>query len=1674
MGISVQHNMAMMAMYDNLKIVTNSKGKITEKLASGYRVNRAADDAASLAISEKMRTQIRGLHQGTQNAQDGLSWVQVGDGSLNEASDMLHRMNELTVKSLNETLTATDRAYLEAEFEQLQSELDRLTKTTTFNEKNIFSEHEPDFYKFGGGVNWDYSQLHTIRNNSNKLSFDYYETKDGALQTATVSVPAGTYTTQELIDELDTALEKAGLKDKGFNLEMTPTGICNINFEGGYKIENVNDSLSYLFTRKYQGGSMGALLGTTIFPSESSKLTISSENNNLEFTIEDVDGNEITKDLTLPSGSYTRQQIIDKLNESLSDTTVRAEAFGTGIKLASDDAIITGFKGNMFKIDTGDRVYSSVFYDNVKFGEVQLYPSTVTGGALLTSDTRDAEHGVFHITSTNNKLSFKPDGATTATEITIPDGEYTATQMASKLNELFTAEGLGLKASSFKNSDNYSGIKIETTSKGTAANVGIDKTSSAYKTLFTDRVTNSFANTLTETSRTGNSLPYVYSIRGISYSHPLTIDSMNNTFKLTLTAGDGSVTDYAVSIPVDTPPHEYRFNDSTDRTKLTNAIKEGLAHAHKIVSGTAVTEESDLSSLVSANTVNKTVANLTSSYTPELIAVEGSGIRKISVDSFGNNGYMDIFCDYQVSNKTASNSGTSSRPATITTNGDIPDSVSFTSSNNVLYVYEDGTNSENLRTVSFSTGQTYTRAEILDKLNADLAADTKEKNFGTVTVSGSYNAVSGTAVKGTTTNSTRTGYSVIGVTEEAQGEVGKIIKDEPAKLTLSQPLNSTTHINNSNDSFTLTINGVTKTLSLVQGKYKQNELISELQSKIDAAFGTGFGGAAVSLSADKKIVMTARTNKSGGAKAYGRDTSISCNISGNEFMTYVEAQKTSATTTPNGSYAAKSSITLHDDSNKFTFRLQTPDDTTLQNKTIELAAGTYTRTSFINAMNEKLKAYEVTASLDSSNRLVLTTDNKGKEYSIAYSYSTNPGNSNFFADAFEGAETGSSSISGYTMPSAITIDDATNKLNIRSYSTDASAYQDNIITLDNGTYTRSNFASMLNSKLSANGINAQVSVSSSGILTLRTTLPGSNRRVQMEYSDPESTAISAMYPPVSREGITASFEESGGKHYLKLTRNSNGGSLRVTSNDHGSIFEVKEIGASQLPKSTDSTSATTHSITGHALTYPLTIDKYNCDLSFKQYYPYNESNSTSRSISVSLEKKQYNSASELVYELQSKIDANTGSGNRKVEVDYDHTTGAIILRPTTPGSRSYLERTSFSGSFADRILNTATPVTATQTVSSAKGSQKVDSAFTVGRKDIRNEKVKIKASVNDELKLDYNVNGTKTTLEMKLSPGDYNGESLVAEINKQLKKALTDAGLNPELIKAQIGGVSTGVYGSNDSNALVFTLNNKLNMGEEGEYILDGVSGNAAFSIFYKTDGEIGVAYAEGAKKLDEDITIDDTNNTLNFEYDHNPVSVTIPSGKYTPKKLAETINTELGNQHSLVHASIENGRLKLYTEKFGKHPIDKVTGSMANDVFYDCEGAEGKQEDIRIKVSGQLGDHIDIERRRMGTAYLNINTCTISQTKYANKALDRIKEALNLVSETRSYFGSIQNRIEHTINSNNNKEENTQASESVIRDADMAKLAVEQAQIAIVEQFGTSLLANQKQQAQNVLSLLQ
>ena len=152
----INHNISSMITTNSLSQVNNGLNKSLEKLSTGLRINRASDDAAGLSVSEQLRTQIRGMGRAKSNAQDGIALLQIAEGAANEMSAILQRMRELSIQSANDTLTSTDRSYLDQEFTALVNEIDRISLSAQYNGQTLIAGGTSSF----GGVGSASSILH--------------------------------------------------------------------------------------------------------------------------------------------------------------------------------------------------------------------------------------------------------------------------------------------------------------------------------------------------------------------------------------------------------------------------------------------------------------------------------------------------------------------------------------------------------------------------------------------------------------------------------------------------------------------------------------------------------------------------------------------------------------------------------------------------------------------------------------------------------------------------------------------------------------------------------------------------------------------------------------------------------------------------------------------------------------------------------------------------------------------------------------------------------------------------------------------------------------------------------------------------------------------------------------------------------------------------------------------------------------------------------------------------------------------------------------------------------------------------------------------------------------------------------------------------------------------------
>ena len=617
--------------------------------------------------------------------------------------------------------------------------------------------------------------------------------------------------------------------------------------------------------------------------------------------------------------------------------------------------------------------------------------------------------------------------------------------------------------------------------------------------------------------------------------------------------------------------------------------------------------------------------------------------------------------------------------------------------------------------------------------------------------------------------------------------------------------------------------------------------------------------------------------------------------------------------------------------------------------------------------------------------------------------------------------------------------------------------QDYTVMLDKGTYDRDTLVTELNDKLNSIGIEAYKSGSKIGFRSL---VGGSQQTFSINYD--ENSALKAIYGETVTKypGVTASFENDN----LKLT--SDPGVKLSLSSDTGGGFITSQKNVETLKNTiVKGYTSTKHgTIDGYNISQPIEIDEYNNNLSFTY-----EDNGVSRDISIEIDEYKKYTYDELQQKLTELLDAAAGPGELTVSVNAN----GVVIKTVGVGPDNRLSNPK--GDFYEKIMCYSREMDYNQSnaIVDKDGKQKVTGAYTIGRQDVVSGTTKIRAGVSDELKLDFTVNNTLYTLEMKLDPGEYTGSQLQQHIQEKLNEQLVDQGFSSGFIEVGLGDILTNVVGANDDKALNFRVADDIPAKEEGDYIIDGVGGNAAFAVFYSTDGELIPAYVEGSKDVTNGVRLKNNEHDLSFTVDGVTYDIELGASYYPADSLVETMNKKLEDAGAPLVATVEDGKVKISHTSLGRHSIE-ISGSARDEIFFREHGAQEKDKGVRIQLSSEVEDFLDIPRSEYSTTLLGINTICISKVDNASKALDRVSKAVDIVSQLRSKFGSTQNRLEHAIASNENKSENTQASESRIRDADMSERMMELAKYNILQQAGEAMMAQSNKSNQGILSLLQ
>lgn len=384
----INHNMNALNAHRNMTSNTNAAGKAMEKLSSGLRINRAGDDAAGLAISEKMRGQIRGLDQASRNAQDGISLIQTAEGALNETHNILQRMRELAVQAGNDTNITEDRAAIQEEINALTQEIDRISTDTEFNKQNLLNGSFSGQFQIGA-------------NGGQTISLDIGNMASGELGLTTTAgmteivanttagtgagqaIKAGTYTVKgtDIVDEKgnkvgSVAGKVATFGDTANNAKVTVTG------------DNLKDGDKIIFDKDVAANGTNATNGVNVKIETKTELTdvgktLAAGNYEIKGTVVLRDGKEVGSfagtDITLTDGTVINAAAIGRTTD-LKD----------GAKFTINGVDISSAEKATGSIETVNKAIEAVSTQRAKLGAVQNRLEHTTANLNNTSENLTA------------------------------------------------------------------------------------------------------------------------------------------------------------------------------------------------------------------------------------------------------------------------------------------------------------------------------------------------------------------------------------------------------------------------------------------------------------------------------------------------------------------------------------------------------------------------------------------------------------------------------------------------------------------------------------------------------------------------------------------------------------------------------------------------------------------------------------------------------------------------------------------------------------------------------------------------------------------------------------------------------------------------------------------------------------------------------------------------------------------------------------------------------------------------------------------------------------------------------------------------------------------------------------------------------------------------------------
>ncbi len=1691
------HNLTGSDFLLNSKRKTSSKlQKSLEKLSSGYQINRAADDAAHLAISEKARSVIAGLEQGTKNINDGISYLHSQDGSSQEIHNILHRLEELAVQAANGTYDDLDRDAIDCEYQQLLDEIGHITDTSHFNGVPLFEKHMKAYGLSEGVV--IHNKPIEINDTNTPVIIGY--SVDGVHKEYSINIPHGTYEPDELADMIDTELYKKapnliiGLnEDKQFTMQVEPGRLDYIGGPG-----------ASLFYDAKIGSSDGYLLGVTVFQSDNARLQIySGENDVMSFRL----GNDDTLySVTLDPGRYTRGELIDHINSKITAAgipgNVRAvpetnKDGGKIIGLASSDTI-TGLSGNFIKMDKK----SSPIYDIACYGYTNNTQSVLAGKKVIAANTEIIRGRNDYFTL--DLKWYGNGGSPESRRVTVnllDAGENERTyatplDLAARINEQL---GDDLPFTAEINSTGT--IEIKSDQYGDKCNVDLVESAAPSPFMVYDLFDAGSLRKLTPSQVTSQFTPASVTSQK-TLDAAIVIPADENELSFTLQTDSGAKTVY-ISLAAGTysaSSLQSALNDSVALSYPDIADKIKFTVGRNISLSAVEFAGADIKSISlssSASAYNRLIAGVyyTASYTieqgkeetyesssgtmpsgkPAVTSTSGSSVNAVNyVDQTSS--ASQIQQNYIIYNKVSPtiNNGyeveidngesfvgdetVEEFPAKMTMPNVMTqftaDGVSRRDINLTLSITDkNGTSSFDILVPKGST-----KNQALSVISAGLGSTASASLNGNDLVI--TTASKGADVKIACGNCTMS-YSAY--KNSLAGRSDAVIDTEhnrvyiPSSLTVPNVASQLPYtVDSSNDKLIFKAGATNYDLSLTHKTYTSAaELAAELNAKIAASDGSTAKTTVTAGSDGKSLIFRGPANETGTVSI---NSSSTCDIYKTKVVTATAGNPnynpaTGKIETPAQMVAAGFDshfpMTVTSANNTITFKYTSPADGT-RDITIVIPDGTYTTPADAASAISGVIAADPSLSSIISVSYVPSGTNKGLVFK------TVNGGDGYSLSDMGGTARLNEYIKKASVGSGGTVDPIANKV------------------IYPATITNSYFSSLFSgSGLEITAANKHVALTVNGAA------------VEFDLNEGDYTGTAGMNDILSQ--LQTGFAGSG------LTVSVSGSSITMVTDGKGSTQSISMSSSNtspvfKRPRSIGKENSVTRvdrrcSITGKNRIGTIEINSYDNKMSF-EYSVEAGGNLVSGTADISIPEGSY-TADTLAAALQTAIDGKLGPDQLTVTAS----NGYISIVGAGPSDTRSIS--NFEGRLFDKVFQDASYYSVklhTETAGTSAGSKV---SYIVGRNTLEPENedeiasgknVTIYTGLNDGVVFDLNYDGNMYKVEFEIPAGDYTPDELADAIEKagraEIAKLTDPSGQKfpADFFNASIGlselGVSENNTGISSSDKLVLWC--KLpDDGRNGSVsaIIDGVRGNSAYRIFYDATRSPQPTVFLGKPDLSDGIVISSDNDTIGFELDGVPYSVSISHGAYNLDTLAAELNGKLEAMGSIVRVGDRNGHIMFYTTENGDYVFDKFTGNAADDLIYGGTGRDSDTE-IGIHTGRRTNSYIMYEKTRIDEHLMRINTTGITTVERALKAIDRLEGANNILSMARAVSGANENRSLHSLSNNTNYIENLTASESRMRDADMAKQYADYTKHQILSQAQQHVFGQMQNYHRSVLNI--